>query len=82
MKAEFKKQLTVTVVIVLVFHVLNTLFRHWIFSSIGHCICGLIWIIHPVKLNDIRPEKAQFIECRVAGVILILLGLMLRARFY
>lgn len=31
MKAEFKKQLTVTVVIVLVFNVLNTLFRHWIF---------------------------------------------------
>ena len=82
MKEEFRKQIAITVIIVLVFNVLNTIFQQWIFSSIGHVICGLIWIVHPVKINDIRPEKSQFRECRIAGVILIVLGIMLRARLY
>ena len=82
MKLQFRKQLTVTVLIVLVFNMLNTLFQHWIFSSIGHCICGLLWILRPVRINDIQPEKKQILECRIAGVIMILLGIMLRARLY
>jgi len=82
MTSKFQKQLTTTGVIVLVFSILNTVLKHWIFSSIGFCICGLIWIIHPVKMNDIRPEKSQFVECRIAGVIIFLLGIMLRARLY
>ena len=82
MKPAFRKQLWTTVIVVLLSNVMNTLFQHWIFSSIGHCIAGLIWIVHPVKMNDTRPEKKQMTECRIAGVILILLGLMLRARLY
>jgi len=82
MKEEFRKQIAVTVVIVLVFNLLNTLFQHWILSSIGHVLCGLIWIIHPVKMNDNRPEKSQFRECRIAGAVLIILGILLRARLY
>lgn len=82
MKKEFVKQLNLCVVIVLLFSVMNTLFRHWIFSSIGFVACGLIWIMHPVKINDIRSEKSQLIECRIAGSVLVLLGLMLRARLY
>ena len=51
-------------------------------SCLGLSVAGLIWIVHPVKMNDTRPEKKQMTECRIAGVILILLGLMLRARLY
>ena len=40
----------------------------------------MICKLKPVKTNDIQPEKKQFIECRIAGVIVILLGIMLRAR--
>ena len=79
---EFVKQLNLSVVIVLVCIVLNTLFKHWILSSIGFCICGMLWFIHPVKMNDIRPAESQFKECRIAGVILFILGVILRARFY
>lgn len=82
MKPEFKKRLNKMVIIILVFSVLNTVFKHWIFSSIGFCICGLLCVIHPVKINDIRPEKPQLIECRIAGAILILLGIILRAKLY
>ena len=82
MRPEFKKRLIAMAMIVLVFSVLNTVFRHWIFSSIGFCIGGLICVIRPVKMNDIQPEKRQLMECRIAGIILILLGMMLRARLY
>ncbi len=82
MNPAFKKQLVICLVITLAFSAMNTLFRHWIFSSIGYGLCGLLWIVHPVKMNDVRPVKKQFLECRVAGGILILLGIMLRARFY
>ena len=75
MKPEFKKRLILSVIIVLVFSILNTLCKHWIFSSIGFCICGLLYIIRPVKMNDFHSEEKQFKECRIAGVILILLGI-------
>lgn len=82
MKPEFRKRLNIMAIIILVFSVMNTVFKHWIFSSIGFCICGLLCVIRPVKMNDIQPEKRQLMECRIAGVILILLGIMLRARLY
>ena len=82
MKQAFRKQLWTTVIVVLLFNVMNTLFQHWIFSSIGHGIAGLIWIVHPVKMNDAQPEKQQLVACRITGVILILLGILLRAKLY
>ena len=82
MRREFIRQAEVCVLIILLFSVMNTLCRHWFFSSIAYCICGVIWLVHPVKMNDIRPEESQFKECRIAGVILFILGVMLRARFY
>ena len=82
MKQAFRKQLWTTVIVILLFNVMNTLFQHWIFSSIGHDIAGLIWIVHPVKMNDILPEKQQLVACRIAGAILILLGILLRAKLY
>lgn len=82
MKPVFKQRLLLSVIIVLVFSILNTLCKHWIFSSIGFCICGLLYIIRPVKMNDFHSEEKQFTECRIAGIILILLGIMLRAKFY
>ena len=82
MKPEFQKRLVTMGIIVLAFSILNTVFKHWIFSSIGFGISGLLCVVRPVKMNDIQPEKRQFMECRIAGVILILLGIMLRARLY
>lgn len=82
MRPEFKKRLITMAIIVFVFCILNTIFKHWIFTSIGFCIGGLICVIRPVKMNDIQPEKRQLMECRIAGIIVVLLGIMLRARLY
>lgn len=57
MRSEFVKQLNVCVIIILVCSVLNTLCKHWILSSIGFCTCGMLWLIHPVKMNDISPRN-------------------------
>ena len=82
MTQEFRKRLLTLVIVVLAFSVMNTLFKHWIFSSIGCCVCGLLCIVKPVKLNNIQPEKNQFLACRIAGALLILLGIMVRSKFY
>ena len=82
MNKEFRMQILVSVIIILVFNILNTVFRHWFFTSIGFCSCGLLWFIRPLKRNDYRPEEDQFKECKIAGVVLFFLGLFLRANFY
>ena len=82
MNKAFRKQLWLSCGLVLVCSVMNTVFRHWIFSSIGFCLCGLLWVAHPIRNNDIQSEKKQFAECRIAGIVLILMGFMLRARLY
>ena len=82
MRREFIRQAEVCVLIILLFSVMNTLCRHWFFSSIAYCICGVIWLVHPVKMNDIRPEKSQFTECRIAGALLVMIGLALRAKYF
>ena len=45
MRSEFVKQLNLSVIIVLICSVLNTLCKHWILSSIGFCTCGMLWFI-------------------------------------
>ena len=82
MRPEFQKRLITTGIIVIVSCILNTVLKHWVFTSIGFCVCGLLYLLRPLKMNDFRPEKGQLTECRIAGVILILLGIMLRAKFY
>ncbi len=82
MKFSYKNQLILTCIITLVFAVLNTVFRNWIFSSIGFGVCGLLWIIHPVL-----PQKAESVRhgtliIRLCGVLLIAIGIFTRSYLY
>lgn len=81
MKLTYKNQLILTCVISILFSVLNTFFKHWIFSSVGWCLCGLIWIIHPVGTKNMEPTKRNLLIIRLAGVILVLVGLFVRFHF-
>lgn len=81
MKLTFEKQLIVTVVITTVFHILNTVFDHWIWSSIGHGLCGLLWIVHPVVTKNIEPTKRNLMIARLAGVLLVVMGFFVRFHF-
>lgn len=85
MKLNYKKQLLLTVVIILVFNIMNTVFKHWIFTSIGYVLCGLLWVFHPVMpviLDDTQSAKRVTNAIRFAGVLLILIGVITRSYLY
>ena len=81
-KLNYSRQLILTIAIVLIFNLLNTLCRHWIFTSIGYALCGLLWIIHPVMIGDREPTKKQLNIIRLAGGVLILMAIFTRSYLY
>jgi len=82
MKLSYKNQLILTCFIVLIFSVLNTVFRNWIFTSIGFVICGLLWIIHPVLPRNAASVRYGSLMLRLCGVLLIAIGILTRSYLY
>ena len=82
MKLNYKRQLLLTIVIIIVFDLLNTFLKHWVFTSIGYCICGLIWIVHPVMIGNYPATKRGILLVRLAGIVMILFGVFTRSYFY
>ena len=78
MKLKYWNQIVLTVGLVTLGNVLGTFLETWIYRSIAYVICGLIWIIHPVLLGDVPPTKREVKWVRIAGVILILIGVFTR----
>ena len=81
MKLTYKNQLLLSCGIMLLFNILNTVFHHWILSSIGLWLCGLLWIIHPVGTTNMEPTKKNLLAIRLAGVFLVIVGLVVRFNF-
>lgn len=82
MKFTYKVQMISSLVIILLANVLSTIFKHWIYRSAGFVVCGLLWIIHPVLPNGAEICKRTLLWVRIAGVILILIGIFTRAYIY
>ncbi len=82
MKLNYSKQITLSCGIVIFFNILSTIFKHWIFHSIGYCVGGLLWIIHPVMMSDKAPTSKEKALIRIAGAILILIGIFTRSYLY
>lgn len=78
MKLNYKNQLTITIIIALVFSGLNMIFHQWIFTSIGHVLAGLLWAIHPVMIGTVPPTRKQKWIIRGAGIFLIIFGIFSR----
>ena len=81
MKLTYKAQMLISVVIILAANVISTVMKHWIYRSAGFVICGLLWIIHPVLPNGAEVSKITLLWTRIAGVILILIGVFTRVNF-
>lgn len=78
----YKTQLIVSVVLILLANILTTVLNHWIYRSIGFVLCGLLWILNPAMIKDRTPSK-KFTRCiRLAGVVLVLIGVFTRSYFY
>lgn len=82
MKLNYKNQMIVSVIFILLANVFSTVFKHWIFRSVGFVICGLLWIIHPVLMNGAEISKRTLLLVRIAGVVLVLIGIFTRSYIY
>ena len=83
MKLNYKRQLLLSVVLVLLGNVLCTVFKHWIYRNIAFLICALIWIIHPVMAGSQEPTQKQLNQIRFwCGGILLLIAFFTRSYFY
>ena len=57
------------------------IFNYWLYRSIGFAICGLLWILHPVLPKGAEVSKRTLLEARIAGIILILIGIFTRIHY-
>ena len=64
MKLNYKRQLILTVVLVLLGNILCTVFQHWVYRNIAFFICGVIWILHPVMAGNQEPTTKQLNQIR------------------
>jgi len=82
MKMTYKVQLWLSVAIILAANILSTLLKHWVWRSLGFVACGLLFILHPVLPKSLEPTRKNLLWVRIAGVILILIGVFTRVYTY
>ncbi len=82
MKVTFKQRLWLTVILVLIGNILSEVFHHWAFRSAAFVICGLLHILRPVLPKNVEADKKNLLlAIRIAGVILILIGIFTRVHY-
>ena len=80
MRLNYKRQLILTVLLVLLGNILCSLLHHWIYRNIAFFLCGILWIIHPVMIGDQEPTKKQLNQIRFwGGGILLLIAIFTRS---
>ena len=83
MKLNYKRQLILTVLLVLIGNILCTVLNHWIYRNIAFFLCGLLWIFHPVMAGTQEPAKKQLNQIRFwGGGMLILMAVFTRSDTY
>ena len=79
MKLTYIAQMILSVILVVLGNILTDVFNFWIFRSIAFAICGLMFIVHPVVPKRLEGIDKAVFWTRIAGVILILIGIFTRA---
>ncbi len=82
MKLTYKNQMILTCTIVVVFNLLNIIVKHWIFTTIGFIAFGLVWAIHPVLPQRATQSKKTLWAIRIAGLVVIAIGILTRSYLY
>lgn len=80
MKQTYKTQMIISIIIIVFANILTEIFDFWMYRSIGFVICGLLWFFHPVLPNGAEVSKRTLLWVRIAGIILILIGVFSRVR--
>ena len=81
MKLTYIAQMILSVILVVLGNILTEVFDFWIFRSTAYAICGLLFIVHPVVPKRLEGIDKAVFWTRIAGVILILIGIFTRVHF-
>ncbi|MCD7957868.1 MAG: oxidoreductase membrane subunit [Lachnospiraceae bacterium] len=79
-KITFKMQLYISAALILVGNLLSTLLKNGILCNIAWILSGLLYIFHPAYPSESADNPRIERAVRIAGVILILIGLLIRFR--
>lgn len=82
MKLTYHKQMMVMVAMILVGNGISTMLQHWALRSAGFVICGLLLVFHPVLPESIPMTEKSRLWVRVAGALLIYLGVFTRTYYF
>lgn len=82
MKLSFRGQRNICVIIIILFNIISTIAKHWIYHSVGWVLCGLLFLLNPVVPEHLENNKKAVFWVRVAGVICILVGIFTRSYLY
>ena len=82
MKLAYKQQLILSCIMIIVANVLNAVLQSWVCTSVGFCLCGLLWLVHPVVLSAAPPRRWVLWAIRGCGAFLIVVGLLVRVELY
>lgn len=75
MKLNYRNQMILAISLVVVCYVLAVVFRNFLFRTIGLCLCGLLYAIHPVVPESDQSNKEIKKLVRLVGIVLIFIGL-------
>lgn len=81
MKPTYEAQLTISFLIVILGCILSDIFNFWIYHSIAYVICGLLFVVHPVVPKHLEGIDKAIFWTRIAGAILILIGIFTRVHY-
>ena len=81
MKLTYKAQMILSFILVILGNILTDVFVFWIYRSISFIICGLLFIVHPVVPKHLKGIDKSVFWTRIAGVILILIGIFTRVHY-
>ena len=80
-KLSYDAQLTISFLIIILGCILSDIFDFWIYHTIAYGICGLLFIAHPVVPKHLEGADKAVFWTRIAGVILILIGVFTRVHY-
>lgn len=75
-KLTFKRQMQIGIICIILGFVLSEIFHTGIFSNIAWVIYGMLFVVHPIFPKNAAEGKHGKLVLRIAGVILVLFGLM------
>lgn len=78
MKLSYKAQSTLCFFIIIAANILTDVFGFWLYRSLGWVLCGLLFMAHPVVPNGMSVTKQTIFWTRIAGLIMILIGIFTR----